>query len=94
MHADLVKKGYKVYGMSADAPKSQAIWKAKHTLPYHLLSDTSADRQVLRALGVSKGKSIARSHIVIGKGGVVEKLAYGVSPTESIEQSKALLLAS
>lgn len=37
--------------------------------------------QVLKQLGVTKGeKSIARSHIVIGKGGAVEDVQIGVSP--------------
>ena len=38
-------------------------------------------RQVLKALGVTKGdKSIARSHIVIGKGGAIEDIQIGISP--------------
>jgi hypothetical protein len=38
-------------------------------------------RQVLKSLGVTKGeKSIARSHIVVGKGGAIEDLQIGISP--------------
>ncbi len=31
--------GYKVFGMSADKPKSQLNWKNKHSLPYSFLCD-------------------------------------------------------
>ncbi|KAI3654958.1 hypothetical protein MP228_000338 [Amoeboaphelidium protococcarum] len=79
------KKGYQIYGMSADSVKSQANWKAKHNFQYNLLSDLSKDRSALKALGVNKGaSSISRSHIIIGKGGVVEQVAYGVSPKDSV----------
>jgi peroxiredoxin len=29
--------------MSADKPKAQSNWKAKHELPYHLLCDPAAE---------------------------------------------------
>lgn len=38
---ELLKAGYKVYGMSADKPKSQANWRKKHNFQYNLLSDPS-----------------------------------------------------
>lgn len=78
-------KGYDIYGMSADSPTSQANWKSKHSFPYSLLSDRSSDRRALKALGVNKGTSISRSHIIIGKGGVVETVEYGVSPKDSVQ---------
>ncbi len=31
--------GYKVFGMSADKPKSQLNWKTKYSLPYSFLCD-------------------------------------------------------
>lgn len=40
---------------------------------------------MLKSLGVTKGeKSIARSHIVIGKGGAIEDVQIGVSPGASL----------
>jgi len=33
-------KGYRVYGMSADAPAAQASWKADNGFKYPLLCDT------------------------------------------------------
>jgi peroxiredoxin Q/BCP len=89
----IAKKGYAVYGMSADSPTSQGNWKKKHQFQYHLLSDRSKDRKVLKALGVNKApSSISRSHLIIGKGGVVEQVAYGVSPKESVEKATAFVV--
>jgi peroxiredoxin Q/BCP len=80
--------------MSADSPTSQASWKTKHSFPYSLLSDRSTDRRVLKALGVNKGTSISRSHIVIGKSGVVEALEYGVSPKDSVQLATDFVVSS
>lgn len=38
-YSAIEKEGYKVYGMSADKPRSQASWKKKHHLQYTLLCD-------------------------------------------------------
>jgi peroxiredoxin Q/BCP len=89
----LEKAGYKVFGMSADKPKSQLNWKNKYNLTYTLLSDPSW--QVLKSLGVTKGeKSIARSHIVVGKGGAIEDLQIGISPGDSFAKAVATVLKS
>ena len=37
------KAGYQVFGLSADKPKSQANWKAKHNLNFTLLCDPSQE---------------------------------------------------
>eukprot|EP00898_Chlorokybus_atmophyticus_P000404 jgi/Chlat1/1364/Chrsp119S01782 len=81
MHSQFEEKGYRVFGMSADRPKSQASWRAKQKLPYHLLCDP--ERGTLKAYGVGKGSSIARSHIVIAKGGTIKDFVRGVSPKDS-----------
>lgn len=91
--AKLKEAGYKVLGMSADKPKSQANWKAKYNLTYTLLSDPSW--QVLKLLGVTKGeKSIVRSHIVVGKGGAIEDVQIGVSPGDSVAKAVDTILKS
>jgi peroxiredoxin Q/BCP len=67
---DLLKsKGYQVFGISADKPKSQANWRAKYSFPYNLLCDP--ERGALKALGFTAGDKISRSHIIVGKGGAV-----------------------
>lgn len=54
--AEIEKAGYKVFGMSADKPKSQAGWKTKRGFEYNLLSDPSYEVSVTalvnRVLGV------------------------------------------
>jgi peroxiredoxin Q/BCP len=38
---ELAAAGYKVYGISADKPKSQANWRSKESLAFNLLCDPS-----------------------------------------------------
>lgn len=65
---ELGKSGYAVYGLSYDKPKSQAAWRAKHTLGYSLLCDTM-DTGVIKKLGAHKApKSIKRSVFVVRRG--------------------------
>lgn len=79
----ITKAGYKIFGMSADKPKSQANWRTKHTFGYNLLCDPEGG--ALKTLGVLKGpKSVNRSHIIIEKGGLVALAEYGVTPKFSI----------
>jgi peroxiredoxin Q/BCP len=80
------KAGYKVYGMSADSPKSQTTFKTKFNFQYDLLSDTSY--AVIKRLGVLKApKGIKRSHIIINKGGIIADTKIQVSPAESVDQA-------
>ena len=73
--------GYGVYGLSADNPTPQANWRKKHDMQFHLICDT--EREALKAFGMLSKDKIVRSHIVIGKGGVVEQLEIGVKPDKS-----------
>jgi peroxiredoxin Q/BCP len=50
---EIEKAGYKVFGMSADKPKSQASWKAKRGFKYNLLSDPSYEVQCLDGTATS-----------------------------------------
>lgn len=72
-----------MYGLSADSPRSQSTWQSKYDLPYDLLCDP--DFVFIKAMGAHKApKSIKRSHIVIGKGGIIEDLHIQVSPLDSV----------
>ncbi|KAJ3080525.1 hypothetical protein HK102_002989, partial [Quaeritorhiza haematococci] len=78
--------GYKVYGLSADKPKSQASWKAKNNFSYDLLSDP--EFKALKAFGVAKGeKSIKRSHIIVEKGGIIKEIQIEIKPKDSVEKA-------
>jgi thioredoxin-dependent peroxiredoxin len=81
--AAYAKKGFKVFGISADKPTSQANWRKKHGFTYNLLCDPG--HAALKALGWSKGgTSVARSHAVIGKGGKVLDAHSPISPKDSV----------
>jgi len=76
-------KGYKIYGISADTPAEQTAWKQKNGYTYPLLCDT--DKKVLSALGMLKeANKINRSHIVVGKDGVVQDAQIGVAWADSV----------
>jgi peroxiredoxin Q/BCP len=84
-YAAIQKAGFGVYGLSFDKPKSQGNWKAKYSLPYHLLTDDGA---VLKAFGAFKlPRNISRSHVVIGKGGEMLEIRNGISPGDSFAEA-------
>jgi peroxiredoxin Q/BCP len=56
-HEELVKKGYKVIGISKDSQKSHAKFAEKYGLPFTLLSDESTE--VNKAFGVWQKKKMA-----------------------------------
>jgi peroxiredoxin Q/BCP len=78
------KKGFVVYGISADSKTTQANWVAKQGLNFRLLCDPSFT--ALKMLGWVKdgGASVKRSHAVIAKGGKVIDLHTPVTPKDSI----------
>ncbi|KAJ3100744.1 hypothetical protein HDU97_001971 [Phlyctochytrium planicorne] len=76
-------KGYTVYGLSGDKPAAQTKFINKFSLGYTLLSDV--DHKVIKAFGIAKGKSVARSHVIIEKGGVIKTLK-SVGPLESVQE--------
>ncbi|PIR18794.1 MAG: peroxiredoxin [Elusimicrobia bacterium CG11_big_fil_rev_8_21_14_0_20_64_6] len=80
-----VKKGARIFGVSPDAAKSHAGFKAKHGLPFPLLIDE--DKSLCRAYGVWREKTlygrkfmgVVRSTFVIGKDGRVVQAVRKVS---------------
>lgn len=86
------KAGYAVYGFSADKPAAQQKWKTKENLQFHLISDP--EKSVLKQLGVLKGDSVQRSHIVLDSEGKVQDLQIGVSPKDSIARAAELVLGA
>ncbi|MEP7287328.1 MAG: thioredoxin-dependent thiol peroxidase [Chloroflexota bacterium] len=92
--------GAVVIGISPDAPKALAKWRAKEHLPYVLLSDP--DHKVADSYGAwgersmygKKFMGIIRSHFVIDGQGNLEASAVKVSPKDSIEKGVASLLAT
>ena len=124
---ELTDAGFRVFGVSADKPASQANWRAKvcgecvgesgderrptkprrvpslthtHTNPqltqhgfkYNLLCDPDHSL-ALKTLGWSKGgTSIARSHVVVAKGGKVLDYQSPISPKDSVAQGVETVL--
>jgi thioredoxin-dependent peroxiredoxin len=70
-----------VYGCSADSPKSQSTFITKQKFNYSLLCDQ--EKVLIKAIGASTGNSTVRSHIVIGKGGILLDVQIKISPKDS-----------
>lgn len=82
--AEFAAAGYKVFGLSADAPDQQAAWKAQHGFSYPLLCDTDTTA-ALQPLGwVNADGGIVRSHALVAKGGQVVAVASPVGSKDSI----------
>jgi thioredoxin-dependent peroxiredoxin len=82
-----------VIGISPDPIEVLQKFRAKHDLPFPLLSDP--DHQVAELYGVWGEKKlygktymgIIRSHFVIDEDGVVVDAQVKVSPTDSVEKA-------
>ena len=85
--------GAVVLGVSPDAPKALAKWRAKENLPYSLLSDP--DHVAAEAYSVWGEKSmygrrymgIIRSHFVIDAAGKLEDIQFKVNPSDSVSRA-------
>jgi thioredoxin-dependent peroxiredoxin len=77
-----------VLGISGQGAKSHRSFKAKHSLPFPLLSDE--DHAVSVKYGVWGEKKFMgflitnRSHFVIGPDGKLEDVQIGITPTDSV----------
>jgi peroxiredoxin Q/BCP len=73
-HEQLVGvRGAEVYGVSGDDPETQARFKARYRLPFHLVSDT--DGSIVKAFGVRLFGGvlpiISRATFVVDAGGII-----------------------
>lgn len=76
----LKSKGYEVIGVSVDSISSHVKFIKKHSLPFHLISDT--DKQLVESMGVWGEKSMCgrkymgtfRTTFIINEEGIIEKI--------------------
>ena len=88
----LLKKGYKVLGVSGDNEKSHQRFIKKHNLPFPLLVDT--DQKIVNDYGVwglkkTFGKEymgIMRTTFVINEKGVIEEVVQKVNTANHTDQ--------
>jgi thioredoxin-dependent peroxiredoxin len=91
-HDDLIKKGYKVIGVSADSDVSHKKFISKYSLPFSLIADT--EKVILNAYGVWGEKKfmgrtfmgIIRTTFVISEKGIIEKIFTKVDTKNHTEQ--------
>ena len=95
-HGKLVKKGVVVLGVSPDTPKSHVGFKAKHELPFTLVSDP--DKAIANAYGVFQEKNmygkkvmgIVRTTFVIDENGMLA----AIYPKVKVDGHVAALLST
>lgn len=88
----LLKKGYKVLGVSPDSEKSHQRFIKKYDLPFPLLADT--DHQMVEAYGVWGEKTtfgrtymgVLRTTFVINKKGIIEQIISKVESSKHADQ--------
>lgn len=91
-YALLLKKGYKIVGVSADDERSHKKFIEKYVLPFPLLADK--DKKILMAYGAWGKKSlygkeydgILRTTYVISEKGIIEKVFSKVDTKNHTEQ--------
>jgi peroxiredoxin Q/BCP len=89
---DLLNKGFKILGVSADDMKSHKKFTEKFRLPFPLLSDT--DKSVINAYGVwgpkkfmgKEYEGIIRTTFIISEEGKVEKVIKKVKTKDHTDQ--------
>jgi peroxiredoxin Q/BCP len=88
----LLKKGYKVLGVSADSEKSHLKFIKKFNLPFPLLADT--EHAIIEAYGVWGEKTlfgrnymgVLRTTFVIDKKGIIEEIIQKVESQRHSDQ--------
>lgn len=91
-YSELLDKGFKIIGVSADDQKKQLSFKEKQNLPFPLIADN--DKKVVNDYGVwglkkFMGKNydgIIRTTFVISEDGKIEKIFTKVNTKEHSEQ--------
>jgi peroxiredoxin Q/BCP len=91
-YEDLLQKGFKIVGVSADDEKRQKSFLDKQNLPFPLIPDV--DKKVINAFGVWGPKKfmgkqydgIHRTTFIISEDGKIEKIFTKVKTKEHTEQ--------
>lgn len=91
-YALLLKKGYKIVGVSADDERSHKKFIEKYVLPFPLIPDK--DKKILKAYGAWGNKNlygkeydgILRTTYVISEKGIIEKVFSKVDTKNHTEQ--------
>jgi len=91
-YALLLKKGYKIVGVSADDERSHKKFIEKYVLPFPLIPDK--DKKILKAYGAWGKKNlygkeydgILRTTYVISEKGIIEKVFSKVDAKNHTEQ--------
>lgn len=89
---DLLKKGFKIVGVSADNEKRQKSFIEKQNLPFPLIPDV--DKKVINAFGVWGPKKfmgkqyngIHRTTFILSEEGKIEKIFTKVNTKQHTEQ--------
>jgi thioredoxin-dependent peroxiredoxin len=89
---ELIKKGFKIIGVSADSDVSHKKFMNKYSLPFSLIPDT--DKEILNAYGVWGEKKfmgrnfmgIIRTTFIISEKGIIEKIITKVDTKNHTEQ--------
>jgi thioredoxin-dependent peroxiredoxin len=91
-YADLIRKGFKIIGVSPDSEKSHKGFAGKYSLPFPLIADT--EKKILSAYGSwgekkMYGKTFAgvlRTTFIIDEKGIIEKIISKVETAKHTEQ--------
>lgn len=91
-YGSLLKKGYKVFGVSPDSEKSHQRFIKKHNLPFPLLADT--EHKMVEAYGVWGEKTlfgrtymgVLRTTFIINKNGIIEEIISKVESSKHTDQ--------
>jgi|SRR5690606_21452929 len=91
-YEDLQEKGFEVIGVSVDSEASHQRFKAKHKLPFTLISDT--EKELVTLYGVWKEKSLfgkkymgtLRTTFVIDEKGKIISIIDKVKNSEATQQ--------
>ena len=91
-YGELVKKGYKIIGVSADDEKSHKNFIAKNVLPFPLIPDK--EKRIIRNYGVwgkkklygKEYEGIKRMTFIISEDGKIEKIFSKVDTKNHTEQ--------